>query len=314
MTPRASRAARWTMTAAFFAAVIWLLGDELRELDTEEILAVVRGLSPSRIAAALVLTAASYSAVAGYDRLSARYAGVRLPPALGFSIPFVSYAFNFNVGAMVGAVGFRLRLYSRQGIDVKRIGAITVCSIVTNWCGCLTVLGAMLIADPSALHLGWGLSATTGRLLGLIAWAPVAAYLVVTALRKEPVRFRGTRHPVPRPGFALAQVVLGSGYWLLVPLVIYALRPPELEIRYSQLAVAYGVAALGGVIVRVPAGLGVLEAVFLEIFRGQVGAEPILGMLIAWRALFLLVPLGVATVVLTLLEYRAAEPRAEANR
>jgi uncharacterized membrane protein YbhN (UPF0104 family) len=178
-------------------------------------------------------------------------------------------------------------------------------SIVTNWCGCLCVLGVMLVADPSALQLGWGLPPAAGRLLGLLALAPVAGYLTATALRRAPIRIRGHRYRLPRPRFALAQIALGSAYWMLVPLVIFALCPPALEIRYPQIAVAYGLAALGGVIIRVPAGLGVLEAVFLEVFRAQVGAAPVLGMLIAWRAVFLLVPLAAAALVLAVLEYRS---------
>jgi hypothetical protein len=48
-------------------------------------------------------------------------------------------------------------------------------------------------------------------------------------------------------------------------------------------------------VVRVPAGLGVLEAVFLQIFDGTVRSAAILAMLIAWRAVFLLAPLVLAS-------------------
>jgi uncharacterized membrane protein YbhN (UPF0104 family) len=53
----------------------------------------------------------------------------------------------------------------------------------------------------------------------------------------------------------------------------------------------------------------VTEAVFLEVFRGRVGAGPILAMLIAWRAVFLLAPLVVAAIVLAVLEYRSGARR-----
>jgi glycosyltransferase 2 family protein len=311
LAARNLRIASGIVTAAFFAAVVWLLQGRLRDLDPSEILAVLRALSPAYVAVALLLTALAYAVLASYDRLAARYARVRLPAALGLAIAFVSYAFNFNLGAMVGAFGFRIRLYSRAGVDAKRIGAIAACSIVTNWCGCLSVLGAMLIADPSAVAIGWDLSPIAGRLLGALLLAPVAAYLLAAAIRTAPVRIRGTRYPMPGATFALTQIGLASTYWLLVPIVLYALQPASAAISYSQLTVAYGLAALGGIIVRVPAGLGVIEAVFLEIFSGRVGAEPILGMLFAWRAVFLLAPLTVAAVVLAVLELRG---RATAQR
>jgi hypothetical protein len=102
----------------------------------------------------------------------------------------VSYAFNFNLGATVGAVGFRYRLYSASRVDTARIAAILACSIVTNWCGCLAVLGAMLIADPSALDFGWELPAVAGRALGFAALLPVAGYW--------PTRLRHGADPDPR--------------------------------------------------------------------------------------------------------------------
>jgi len=304
MSPRAKRIAQGAVTIGFFAAVVWLLGDELRALDPHEILAVLRDLSSAQVACALALTGACYAVVASYDRLASRHARVRLPAALGFAIAFVSYAFNFNVGAIVGALGFRYRLYTRAGLDAKQIATIAAFSIVTNWCGCLSVLGAMLIADPSVLREGFGLSATACRLLGGLALAPVAAYLLATRIRTEPVQIRGNRYPIPDCRVALAQVALASAYWLLVPVVLHVLRPTGAAIDYSQLVVAYGLAAIGGIVIRVPAGLGVIEAVFLESFRDRVGAGPILGMLIAWRAVFLLAPLGVAAIVLALLESR----------
>ena len=106
VTARAKRIARWTVTAAFFAAVVWLLQDELRELDPREIVAVAaRTVAGARRGRVRCSPPWRYAVVASYDRLSARYARVRLPAALGFAIPFVSYAFNFNIGAMVGAAG-----------------------------------------------------------------------------------------------------------------------------------------------------------------------------------------------------------------
>jgi uncharacterized membrane protein YbhN (UPF0104 family) len=313
---RARRASRWALSAAFFAVVVWLLQGRLRALDPGEIAAALRELSPARVAVAFAVTAAAYAVVATYDRLASRYAGVRLPAARGFAIPFVSYAVNFNLGAIVGGLGFRYRLYSRENVDAQRIAAIAGFSIVTNWCGCLSVLGAMLVIDPSVLRAGWGASPVTTRLLGALAFAPVAAYLAAAAVRRAPIRIRGVDHPLPRPPVALAQVALASGFWLLVPLVLYALRPPGAAIRYPELAVAYALAALGGLVIRVPAGLGVIEGVFLEVFRGAVAPAAVLAMLIAWRAVFLLAPLSVAAVVLAVLEYRTrgATQRAARHR
>ena len=315
-TPRAKRIAGSIVTAAFFGGVVWLLQRQLRELEWREIAVALRELSPARVAVALLFTGLAYAVVAGYDRLAVRYARAEVPTRLGFAIAFVSYAFNFNLGATVGALGMRYRLYSRAGVPATRIAAIAGFSIVTNWCGCLSVLGAVLIADPSMLQVGWGLSPILGRLVGALALAPVAGYLLMAAVRRAPVRVRGRHYRVPGLRLASFQVALASAYWLIVPLALFALAPTEAQIRYPELVAAYAIAAVGGIVVRVPAGLGVIEAVFLEVFRGEVGAGPILAMLIAWRAVFLLAPLLLAAVVLGVLEYRGREratPRGRAR-
>jgi uncharacterized membrane protein YbhN (UPF0104 family) len=49
-------------------------------------MAALRGLDATQVGLALALTAIAYAIVSSYDRLAARYAGVQLPPGLGFAI------------------------------------------------------------------------------------------------------------------------------------------------------------------------------------------------------------------------------------
>jgi len=60
------------------------------------------------------------------------------------------------------------------------------------------------------------------------------------------------------------------------------------------------------VITHVPAGLGVLEAVFVALLGGQASQAELIAALLAYRALYYLVPLGVAALVLFRLEARAS--------
>ena len=54
------------------------------------------------------------------------------------------------------------------------------------------------------------------------------------------------------------------------------------------------VAAVAGVIAHVPAGLGVLEAVFIALLSHRVPQAELLAALLAYRALYYLVPLALA--------------------
>ncbi|MGJ7583533.1 UPF0104 family protein, partial [Variovorax sp. RHLX14] len=73
------------------------------------------------------------------------------------------------------------------------------------------------------------------------------------------------------------------------------------------------VAAVAGVITHVPAGLGVLEAVFVALLAHEVPQAKLLGALLAYRGLYYLLPLVVATLGYLVTEARARRLRVPAR-
>ncbi|MET0542138.1 MAG: UPF0104 family protein, partial [Variovorax sp.] len=63
------------------------------------------------------------------------------------------------------------------------------------------------------------------------------------------------------------------------------------------------------VITHVPAGLGVLEAVFVALLSHRLPQGEILAGLIGYRALYYLAPLAIATVAYVVMEVRARRAR-----
>src|SRR3546814_8126175 len=72
---------------------------------------------------AALFAAASYAIYACFDWFARIYT-TQVPKLRQFEIALVSYAFNLNLGALIGSVGFRYRLYSRSGVDAKNIARI----------------------------------------------------------------------------------------------------------------------------------------------------------------------------------------------
>ena len=68
-------------------------------------------------------------------------------------------------------------------------------------------------------------------------------------------------------------------------------------------------AAVAGVATHVPAGLGVIEAVFAACLSGELGSARVLAALLSYRAVYYLVPLTLA-----LLGYAFAEASARHGR
>jgi uncharacterized membrane protein YbhN (UPF0104 family) len=65
------------------------------------------------------------------------------------------------------------------------------------------------------------------------------------------------------------------------------------------------VAAVAGVLTHVPAGLGVLEAVFVALLSHQMPTHALLAALVAYRVIYYLGPLVIATLLYLVTEARA---------
>ena len=73
-------------------------------------------------------------------------------------------------------------------------------------------------------------------------------------------------------------------------------------------------ASIAGVVTPIPAGLGVLEAVYLALLAGSIRQGTLMGALLAYRALYYLVPLGGGLALYLVLErYAGAHPPSPAE-
>jgi len=75
------------------------------------------------------------------------------------------------------------------------------------------------------------------------------------------------------------------------------------------------VSSIAGVIVHIPAGIGVLEAVFIAMLSGEeISRGAIIAALLAYRALYYFLPLLLATIGYLILESRAKHLREKNQR
>ncbi|VFS41569.1 Inner membrane protein ybhN [Serratia liquefaciens] len=84
------------------------------------------------------------------------------------------------------------------------------------------------------------------------------------------------------------------------------------EINYFLVLGVLLVSSIAGVIIHIPAGIGVLEAVFIAMLSGEdISKGAIIAALLAWRALYYFLPLLLATVAYLLLESRGEKTAAK---
>jgi len=219
-------------------------------------------------------------------------------------VGLVSFAVNLNLGAIVGGVGFRLRLYSKLGLAMAEAGRIFAFCLVTNWSGYAVLLGVLLASGlfepPPELRL----SAAAWQAVGAALLAAAAGYLVACELaRGRTLKLWRWQVELPPARMAVAQIALSMTHWLLVGSVVWMLMPRELP--YAAVMGTLLSAAIAGAVVHVPGGLGVIEAVFIASFGGRVPEGTLIAALLAYRMAFYLLPLAGGVGLHLLLEAHA---------
>lgn len=182
-------------------------------------------------------------------------------------VSFICYAFNLTLSTWVGGIGMRYRLYSRLGLSGATITRIFSLSITTNWLGYILLGGIIFSSGMVKVPERWYISQSSLQILGVVLLLISAFYLWACAFAKK-------RHLTIKASgwcFRLALRDIADGGF-----------QPELDGDGGDYLAAAGPAgglfsrarrAAGqqhcGVIVHIPAGIGVLEAVFIAMLSGK---------------------------------------------
>lgn len=288
---------------AFFLLVGTLLVRQARAIEWTEVGETLRTLPLPVLLAAGGLALASHLLYATFDLLGRRAVGHTLPMPTVMTITFVSYAFNLNMGALIGGVASRYRLYGRHGLDELQVTRIMGLSMVTNWVGYLLLAGLAFALSPLTLPAEWDISDAVLQIAGTLLAVVALAYVAACAFSKRrSVSLRGHRFALPSGRTALLQLALSCLNWSLIAGTIYVLLQQRVE--YLTVLSVLLLAAVAGVVTHVPAGLGVLEAVFVALLGTQLAPAQLIGTLLAYRALYYLAPLAIAVVLFLILETR----------
>ncbi|MGH8295480.1 MAG: lysylphosphatidylglycerol synthase domain-containing protein, partial [Steroidobacteraceae bacterium] len=274
-----------------FGAVAHVLHDEVARFHFNRVFADLRAIPPTRVLAALGLTAASYWVLSGYDVLALRYLRKRLRYGRILFTSFIASAFGHTLGfaAFTGGA-IRFRLYASAGVTAVEVATIAAFASLSIGIGLATLAGVSLFLSPAqsaaVLHFGHDLTFLVGALL----LAAVTAYALWSALSRGVLEIRGWALRAPGPTIGLPQVALGVIDLSLAGSVLWALLPAGSHVGFIPFIGAYAIAVIAGIVSHVPGGIGVFETVMLLILRG-IPPEALLGSLLAYRAVYYLVPL-----------------------
>lgn len=277
------------------AAAIFALMHALKNVDYDEVFAVVRRTSPGVIAVSLLLVAISYVSLTLYDLLALRTIGrADVPYRIAALASFTSYPIAHGVGAVaLIAPVIRYRVYSRHGLGVFDVANISFLTGLTFWLGNLTALALSLFCAPDAISLINYLPPSTNRWLAAALLSGVLAFLLWTWL--APRSFGTRRWPVRLPSgpVVLLQIAIGIFDLGAAALAMYVLLPAGMEVDVFRVIAVFIAATLLGFASHTPAGIGVFDAAILIGLAGE-AKEPVIAALLMFRFLYHFLPFVLA--------------------
>jgi len=283
------------VSIAIAAIAVFALTHALKNIDYDEVFAVVRRTNAGLIALALMLVAISYGSLTLYDLMALRTIGRRdIPYRIAALASFTSYPIAHGIGAvaLVSPV-IRYRIYSYHGLGAIDVANICFLTGLTFWLGNLTALGLSLFYEPGAISLMDYLPPQVNRLLAAALLLGIVAFLVWSWLSPRSIGTRRWPVRLPSGPIMLLQIAIGIVDLGAAALAMHVLIPAGVNIGIFRLTAVFIAATLLGFASHTPAGIGVFDAAILIGLGGE-DREPLIAALLMFRFLYHFLPFVMA--------------------
>lgn len=285
---------------AFFALAMWVLHEQLPVDSYRGVVDAVASLPRTRLAAALAITVAGYAVLVGYDLIALHHLGERVPLRDAAGAALLAGALGNNLGdTLLTGSAVRFWLYTAVGLSALQIGRLVLLCSLGFWLG-YALLGAIFfVAAPLALPHGLHLVVASTRPLGVACALALLGWIALCARGRE-LRLGHWRLRPPSLRLTAAQITVAVADLGLMASASYVLLPAGLVGDFAVFMPVFLIALVAGNASQVPGGLGVFEAVVVLLLGPRADSHALLAALLAFRAVYLLLPLLVAAVVVGL--------------
>lgn len=284
------------LSIAFFVTVATLLFIKARDIEWDKVLETLKSTEVGTLALSVVLSFLCYGFYASYDLFGRYLLQTKVSPFKTWLAAWISYACNLNLGAMIGSVAFRYRLYSRLGVKSAVVTRIIGITVATNWIGYLLLSGLLFVSGSVDVPESWAVSGAALRFLGAAFLLVVAVYLYLCGFsRQREWNFKGRTFTLPSIRLAALQFAIATIHWTLMALVMFQFF--QGQVAFSTVYAVLLISSVAGAMAHIPGGLGVLEAVFVALLSGAMPQYQVLAAVFAYRVVFYFIPLLVAVPV-----------------
>lgn len=299
---------RWLLPGVsllIFVGVAYALRRQLSEFRFSVVLSHLKSIPKATVLAAIFWTAVSYWLLGFYDVLALRYLGKKVPYARALFTSFIAYSFGHNLGiASLTGGAVRYRLYSTAGLNAADVATVAGFCMVTSGIGLSALAAISFVYVPHEashlLHINHNIVLAGGILL----FVGIGIYALWSLVGPRQIELFNYALRAPAPMVALPQIVLAIVDLGVSAIVLYLLLPAGSNVTFLAFLGAYSIAITAGIASHVPGGIGVFESLIV-LGLPSVPADQLLGSLLAWRAVYYLLPLLVAALLFASQELRS---------
>lgn len=286
---------RQLATLALLALAAFLLRERIAGLDLAEIGAALRGVSAAQWLGAALFTGVSFWALGRYDAVVHRLFETPITPRAAVASGATAIAVSQTVG--LGTVtGTLVRWRLLPGLTLAAAARVSIFVSVSFFAAWAVLAAVALLLVPLPLP---GARIAAGLVLALALGLALLSLLqprwLPRAIGLPPLRAMGVFLGLT----LLDTLAAGTALWLLLPSGLDLAAPPLLA--------AYLLALGAGLVLTTPGGVGPFELALIALLPG-VGAEPLLGAVIAFRLVYYALPALIGGLVLL----RGPRPRGAA--
>lgn len=300
------------LTVAFFIAVATLLFIKAKEIEWSKVIETLKATEVSTLVLSIALSFLCYGFYASYDLFGRYILRTNVSAFKTWIAAWISYACNMNLGAIIGSVAFRYRLYSRIGVKSAQVTRIIGISVATNWLGYLLLAGVLFASGFVDVPESWKISDGAMRVMGAGFLLVVAVYLYLCGFSKQrEFEFRGHTLTLPSLKMAVFQFAVACVHWTLMALVMFQFF--QGQVAFTTVYAVLLISCVAGAVSHIPGGLGVLEAVFVTLLAGEVPRYEVLAAVFGYRCVFYFIPLLIAIPLYLGYEAKFRSSAAEAD-
>jgi uncharacterized membrane protein YbhN (UPF0104 family) len=294
------------ISVVLLIASIWVIQRELQQYESHDIWRQLSAIPRSSVGWAIALTFLNCLVFTGYDTLAANYVRHVLPYCQTALAAVTSIPISNSVGlALLSGSAVRYRFYATWGVPTLKIAQMLAFCNLSFWLGLFTVGGLLFLWQPVEIPARLHLPFPSTQPIGIIFLSVIAAYLLWNLFSQKTLQLGKIIIPHLPINLCLGQIIVSSLDWTLAAAVLYSLLPAHVSVSYAAYFGIYLLAQFAGVVSNVPGGLGVFETVMLLLLPPAVSSSALFVSLIAYRAVYYLLPLTIAALLLAGHEIRS---------